>query len=195
VTDPAFADLIERVRGGDQDAAFELVRRYEPRIRRFVHGRMNDAQLRRVLDSQDIVQSALGEFFRRLNIGQFDLEKPEDLAKLLTVMARNKLRNKAKAEHREKRGGDSKGLYDNELLSALADSDSSPSHTAIQADLMDKVVDELSPAEREIFVKLRQGFKWEEIAATLGDGATSENLRQRWSRTLQRLRQKFDSND
>jgi hypothetical protein len=31
-----FLDLMERVRGGDGDAAAELVRRYEPAIRRVV---------------------------------------------------------------------------------------------------------------------------------------------------------------
>jgi RNA polymerase sigma-70 factor (ECF subfamily) len=42
---PAFPDLIRRVRDGDQDAAAELVKHYEPYIRRAVRFRLADARL------------------------------------------------------------------------------------------------------------------------------------------------------
>lgn len=61
--DQAFADLISRVRSGDQLAAAEIVRQYEPEIRREVRVRLHDPRLRRVLDSMDISQSVLGSFF------------------------------------------------------------------------------------------------------------------------------------
>lgn len=49
-----FEELIERVRAGDQDASAELVRRYEPAIRRAVWFRLVDARLGGLLDSMDI---------------------------------------------------------------------------------------------------------------------------------------------
>src|SRR5262245_914953 len=48
--DASFQDLIRRVRGGDDAAAAELVRRYEPAIRRVVRLRLTDARLRRAFD-------------------------------------------------------------------------------------------------------------------------------------------------
>ena len=48
--DESFRDLICRVRAGDEQAAYELVRRYEPAIRVAVRVRLSDPGLRRVLD-------------------------------------------------------------------------------------------------------------------------------------------------
>jgi hypothetical protein len=58
-SDSEYLDFIKRVRGGDERAAEELVRRYEPEIRLEVRTwlRMRDARLRRVFDSMDICQS------------------------------------------------------------------------------------------------------------------------------------------
>src|SRR5262245_7793683 len=48
--DKAFQDLISKVRAGDDDAAAELVRLYEPAIRREVRLRLRDPRLRRMFD-------------------------------------------------------------------------------------------------------------------------------------------------
>ena len=88
---PAFEELIRRVRAGDPGAAAELVRNYEPAIRRAVRFRLADARLGSLLESMDICQSVLASFFVRVATGQYELETPEQLLKLLTAMARNKL--------------------------------------------------------------------------------------------------------
>jgi RNA polymerase sigma-70 factor (ECF subfamily) len=52
MAEPAsFQDLIRRIRAGDPEAAAELVRRYEPTIRRAVRVRLVDARLGALLDS------------------------------------------------------------------------------------------------------------------------------------------------
>ena len=91
----SFRDLILQVRTGDQDAAAELVRLYESAIRRAVRFRLLDARLRSHFDSMDICQSVLASFFVRAAAGQYDIETPEQLVKLLTTMARNKLASQA----------------------------------------------------------------------------------------------------
>ena len=48
---PDFEELIRRVRAWDQEAAAELVRRYEPAIRRAARIRLVDSRLRRLFDS------------------------------------------------------------------------------------------------------------------------------------------------
>lgn len=72
-----FAEFLRRIRAGDEHAAAELVRRYEPAIRLEVRLRLGDPRLRRVLDSMDICQSVLASFFVRAAVGQYDLERPE----------------------------------------------------------------------------------------------------------------------
>ncbi|MBI3466204.1 MAG: hypothetical protein HY000_24585 [Planctomycetes bacterium] len=53
----SFREMIRRVRAGDEDAATELVRQYEPEIRREVRMRLTDPRLRRGIESVDICQS------------------------------------------------------------------------------------------------------------------------------------------
>jgi len=87
--DSSFADLIRRVRSGDERAAAELVRRYEPAIRRSARVRLNP-RLRRSFDSMDLCQAVLCSFFVRVAAGQYDIDAPEQLLKLLGAMVRNK---------------------------------------------------------------------------------------------------------
>ena len=56
---PAFEELIRRVRARDQEAAAELVRRYESAIRPAVRVRLANARPGNRLDSMDICQSVL----------------------------------------------------------------------------------------------------------------------------------------
>src|SRR5438876_11600918 len=98
-----FADFVRRVRAGDEQAAAELVRQYEPLIRREVRLHLEDRRLCRVLDSMDVCQSVLASFFVRTSAGQYDLERPEQLIKLLVKMARNKVVSAARREHPQRR--------------------------------------------------------------------------------------------
>src|SRR5260370_17789157 len=99
----SFMNFLDRVRAGDQRAAEELVRMYEPEIRREVRLRMRDPRLRRDFDSVDICQSVLGSFFVRASLGQYDLQQPEDLINLLVTITRNKLLGHVRKRQTQKR--------------------------------------------------------------------------------------------
>jgi hypothetical protein len=79
---PSFRDLILRVRAGDEAAAADLVRRYEPAIRRAVRLRLRDPCLGRLCDSMDVCQSVLASFFVRAALGQYDLNSTDQLLRL-----------------------------------------------------------------------------------------------------------------
>src|SRR4051812_18287469 len=100
---PTFNELIRRVRAADQDAATELVKRYEPAIRRAVRFRLADAHPGTMLDSMDICQSVLANFFIRAASGHYELKNPGQLLKLLAAMARNKLNSKARKQQAQRR--------------------------------------------------------------------------------------------
>src|SRR3954469_20024914 len=93
-----FQDLIRRVRAGDDAAATELVRIYEPAIRRAARVRLGDSRLRRLFDSMDICQSVLASFFVRAAMGQYELDQPDQLLKLLVSMSRKKLIDRAREQ-------------------------------------------------------------------------------------------------
>jgi hypothetical protein len=75
--DAAFADLLRRVRSGDQQAAATLARQFEPEIRREAGVRLRDPRLRREVDSMDVCQSVLASFLMRAAMGQDELHEPE----------------------------------------------------------------------------------------------------------------------
>jgi RNA polymerase sigma-70 factor (ECF subfamily) len=182
-----FADLIQRVRKGDGAAAAELVRRYEPAIRRAVRFRLTDPRLRRTLDSMDVCQSVMASFFVRAASGQYDLDTPEQLLRLLTTMARNKLLNSARHEHATRR--------DNRLVTDdIADHDvpaaaPSPVQQAEARELLAEVHKRLAPDEMELVRLRNEGHDWNAIAAKVGGNAAA--LRQKLHRALARLSEQF----
>src|SRR5262245_16706389 len=101
--DDTFADFLRRVRAGDEQAAADLVRRYESAVRIEVRMRLADSRLRRVLDTMDICQSVLASFFLRAAAGAYDLERPEQLVRLLVTIARNKVAHQARRQRAQRR--------------------------------------------------------------------------------------------
>ena len=96
MTDPnTFTDFVRRIRAGDEQAAVEMVRLYEPLIRREIRLQLEDQRLCRLFDSMDVCQSVLKSFFVRTAAGEYDLDTPEQLQRLLVTMARNKLASAA----------------------------------------------------------------------------------------------------
>ena len=71
----SFTELIERVRSGDEQAATQLVQEFEPVVRRELRFRLRDSSARRELDSMDISQSVLSNFFVRVATRQYDLKE------------------------------------------------------------------------------------------------------------------------
>jgi RNA polymerase sigma factor (sigma-70 family) len=179
----SFRSLLGRVRAGDEQAATELVRSYEPAIRRAARVRMADARLGRVLDSMDICQSVMASFFVRAAAGVYDLETPDQLLRLLATMARNKLANQAnrhRAARRDQRrdeGGD--------VALGVAAREEHPSVQVATRDLLGEVRRRLTPDEQQIFERREQGSDWAEIALSLK--STPEAIRKRHTRAINRV--------
>jgi RNA polymerase sigma-70 factor (ECF subfamily) len=179
-----FVDLIRRVRAGEAEAATELVRRYEPALRRFVRVHLRDPRLRRILDSTDICQSVLATFFVRANLGQYDLDTPENLLKLLATIARHKVTNQAnrqQADRRDYRREQVLGDMGGELQAAQSD----PAEQAEARELLAQVRERLSDEERQLAEMRGRGDSWAEIAAAVGGSA--EALRKKLARALDRV--------
>ena len=178
----AFRDLIGRVRSGDDRAAEELVRRYEPTIRMAIRVRLDQSHLRRLFDSMDICQSVMANFFVRAASGQFELDQPEQLVKLLVTMARNKLINHVQQQQAGRRDHRRQADLD---TAEVADSTPTPSQVASYRELLEAVRSHLSGEERRLAVLRGAGSSWPEIAAEVGENADA--LRFRLTRALDRV--------
>jgi RNA polymerase sigma factor (sigma-70 family) len=184
MTDPvAFTELVRRIRTGDPDAAAELVRRYEPAIRRVVRVRLG-GRMAALFDSMDVCQSVLGSFFLRVAAGQYKLDTPDDLLKLLATMARHKLAYQVRRQKAQKRdiGRDAPDAVPADQLAA---SDPSPSRRAVHRELLAELERRLTPEELELVNLRNQGHEWDEIAERLNGSA--EALRKKHTRALDRV--------
>lgn len=183
-----FADFIRRVRAGDGQAAEELVRKYEPLIRREVRLRLEDGRLGRVFDSMDVCQSVLRSFFVRTAAGEYDLQEPAHLVRLLATMARNKVASVAREQQRQKRDNRRVGGGD-EALGGVAGAEPTPSRVAVNKDLLAAVRARLTEEERQLSDLRAQGLSWEEIAAQVGGKAQARRVQ--FSRALSRVVQEL----
>ena len=178
-----FVAYVARLRAGDQKALEELINRYAPVIKLEARMRLRNPHLRAVLDSMDICQSVLKSFFLRAAAGQFSIDRPEDLRKLLVQMACNKSLEAARREYAQKRDARrSVGLGD-EAHQVPGGAD--PMEEVEWQELLLRGRQMLSPDERRLAEARANGQTWEEIAAELG--GTPDRLRMQFSRAQARV--------
>jgi RNA polymerase sigma-70 factor (ECF subfamily) len=180
----SFRDLIRRVRAGDEGAAGELVRRYEPAIRRAVRVRLDDARLRRLLDSTDVCQSVLASFFVRAALGQYELDRPAQLLRLLQTMAHNKVIDQAR-KHAAERHDHQHVALDESDEDGVRDGHSTPSEQVTHAELLGEFRRRLSDDERYLADQRAAGRGWDDLAAERGVGP--EALRKQLARAVDRI--------
>src|SRR5262249_32925394 len=152
------------IRAGDGQAAAELVRQYEPLLRRMVRLRLEDQRLQRVFDSMDVCQSVLASFFVRVGAGQYDLDQPDQLVKLLVRMVRNKLASAARYQHRQRRDQRRLSAGEAQELAQVAAASPSPSRLIAGRELLDRFRQCLTDEERKLADLRSQGMPWADVA-------------------------------
>jgi DNA-directed RNA polymerase specialized sigma24 family protein len=165
--DLPFAEFLRRVRAGDDRAAIELVRRYEPALRLEIRLRLRDPKLRRLLEPDDLCQSVLKSFFVRAASGQYDLDSPAKLLALLRAMARNKVAAQARKHQTMRRDLRRDVSAAGDALPVVA-TGPSPSRIAIGREILDAFRGRLTAEELRLAELRSQGFQWAEIARVVG---------------------------
>jgi RNA polymerase sigma factor (sigma-70 family) len=184
--DPDFVEFLRRIRAGDDAAATELVRRFEPLIRREVRMRIGDDRLNRAFDSADVSQSVLACFFSQAAMGEYELDQPEQLARLLLTMARNRLISRARIERRLVR--DVRRLTaDPSVLEQVTDGRPSPSQVVSRREELEILKASLTEEERQIFDLRVGGLSWKQVATRLGGSGPARRMQ--LSRGLERVEQ------
>ena len=162
-------DLLARIHAGDEEAARELLTRYESKVRMVVR-RQLPRLLRSRFDSLDFLQSVWGSFFYRIRTGSNDLDEERNLVAFLAWAARNKVIDEYRRAasqrqdiHRESRlrnVGDDGG----ELVAP----DETPSQV-VQAQETYGRLRALLPEDRRVIVEMKvAGFSCQEIGQRLG---------------------------
>jgi RNA polymerase sigma-70 factor (ECF subfamily) len=188
-----FAEFIRRIRAGDDEAARELVERYEPVIRRQIRVRLRDPRLSSRFDWTDVCQSVMASFFVRAAAGQFDLEQPDQLLRLLVVMARLKLAQQVRrhrAGRRDYRRSEDRGP---EYLEGRSGADPSPSRLVAGRELLEEFRRRMTDEERQLADLRAQGYQWAEIAGRLG-GTPGMRCKQ-LARALDRVEQQLEGSE
>jgi RNA polymerase sigma factor (sigma-70 family) len=185
-----FHDLIGRIRAGDEHAAADLVHAYEPEIRREVRFLLRDPFLRRAFDSMDICQSVMSSFFLRAALGEYDIDRPEDLIRLLISMTRNKVvdaTRRQRAQRRDHRRATSLEAVD------LAANTPSPSKVVEGRELLAAFRGRLSSEERQLADLRAQGCEWADIAREVG--GTPDARRKQLTRAIARVSRELRLDD
>jgi RNA polymerase sigma factor (sigma-70 family) len=185
-----FESFIQRVRAGDEQAARELVERYEPVIRRVVRMRLRDPRASSRFDWTDICQSVLASFFVRAASGQYDLDQPDQLLRLLVAMTRHKLSKQERRHRADKRDYRRAGTGDTPDLEGQAAATPSPSRLVAGRELLQAVLVRFSEEERMLVDLRAQGCEWAEISTRLGGTAASR--RKQLARAVDRVEQQLE---
>ncbi|MGL4461131.1 MAG: RNA polymerase sigma factor [Planctomycetia bacterium] len=176
--------MLDRVRGGDDDAARDLYQRYAHRLRLVVRDRCPPSLAPRV-DADDILQSVFRTFFRRAQQGQFAVHPGEDLWALLLTIALNKVRAQGRFHRAERRSITSTtGSQSLEAAPDAADRRGPSSDDQLLVDLqmlITEIVEGLPKAHQLIIQRRLEGFNVDEIVAETG----------RSKRTVERLLHDF----
>jgi len=165
MNDEPLDELIEKLNGGDISAAERAFLAYEPYLRMAIRRQLT-GPLRSKLDSMDIVQSVWADVLQGFRQSGWRFTDRSHLRAFLMKVARNRLIDRRRQHHRaieQERPLDQASADD--LLQA---NQPRPSEIAQEHELWMRMLEECSPAHREILILKRQGLLNSEIALRTG---------------------------
>jgi RNA polymerase sigma-70 factor (ECF subfamily) len=185
----SFAELMRRLRAGDDAVATEVFNRFACQILDLARKQLRES-MRRKIDPEDVLQSVMRSFFIRQREGQFDIQNWDNLWGILLVMTLRKCGQKVRyfqADRRDIRreihlGPDS---VHSDLL-GLEARDPTPSEAVILIELLGSLMQSLTPTDRHILTLHLQGYTAAEIAETVGRAMRTVR------RVLDRIRHKLE---
>ncbi len=166
LTNRASRELVEMWRSGSQDAARVLFARYEVRLISLVATRLN-RKYRDGIAPEEVVQSAIGSFFRISKAGtnpSIKLESTASAWNILATFVRRKLARALERESAVKRGGGRTRISLDDLETDLS---TDPSVTEAN-ELLDEIHSMLNSDHSRLLELLLENKTQREIAKQLG---------------------------
>jgi RNA polymerase sigma-70 factor (ECF subfamily) len=190
--DTSFADLMARLRAGDEEAATQIFERFTGRLIALARSRM-DQRMRQKEDPEDVLQSVYQSFFVRQARGEFELRDWDSLWALLATITLHKCGHRIdyfQAERRDMRREISPPTRDDPTASweGIA-RDPTPQEAAVLAELLEQTMRGLDGYQRQILELSLQGHSVAEISARVGyTRRTVQRILQRVRSDLERQR-------
>jgi RNA polymerase sigma factor (sigma-70 family) len=164
-----FADLMERIHDGSQDAAWQLLEKYGPHVKRCVRRSLSQ-EMRSKFDSLDFAQVVWASFFREPDRFR-QLDSPAVLLTYLTTMARNKVVAEVRRHMMSEKNDINREFGFGEMGADFElhcpNPDPSPSSIAIARERWHKLVDKQPEPIRRILELRFMGATFPEIGAQL----------------------------
>jgi RNA polymerase sigma factor (sigma-70 family) len=176
-------ELLRRIRDGDQDAAAEFYRTYEPHVRRVIRARMRVQNLRRASDSSDLCQVVLASFLVGSAVGRYNVADSGGMKKLLARIAANRVIDLARRPEFRQLIVPVGGAGADEV--EVIDRGPNPASQIALHELLDRANRLLTDDERPIAELRRDGLTWEDIGRRLGKSA--EAARKTLDRAAKRI--------
>jgi RNA polymerase sigma factor (sigma-70 family) len=176
--------LLDRIRGGDREAAAEFVRLNEALLRRRYRHKLGSA-LRRLVDSEDLVSTVSRRLDAYVLSGRVRAVTLQQLWALIQRIIENTLADKARLLARLRRAE----AEDAQLAAAIAARVEPRADLHAGLEQLLELVD--NPLDREVVHLWLSGLQLKLIAEQLG--MTEENARKRWQRIKTRLRERLSA--
>lgn len=172
IRDAGVAEVLVRIQAGDDDAARELLARYEAEVRLVVR-RQLPRLLRSRFDSLDFLQSVWGSFFHRVRHGP-DLGEFDDARHLVAFLAKT-AKNKVIDEYRKAASRKADMHREEPLWPAdgdgprdLAAIDDTASQVAEAREAFGRLCELLPEERRELLALKAEGLSSRDIGERLG---------------------------
>ncbi|MHC4976827.1 MAG: RNA polymerase sigma factor [Planctomycetota bacterium] len=179
--------LSGRMRAGDREAAAEFIVRYGPRLQRRIRSKLSPA-VRRLFDSQDLLSTLSRRLDAYVAKGQFRAADERETWALVTTIAENAAREKARlvARLRKVEGPDSQ--FAQHLLSRASGSVAEPEDDHLDPEvLIDALESEL---DKDLLRFWLRGYTQKQIAEMIE--ISYDATRKRWERIKKRLIEHFN---
>jgi RNA polymerase sigma factor (sigma-70 family) len=162
MTDLPSAELLDRCRRRDAEAAEILFHRYVERLTQLARSRLSHRLQARV-DAEDVVLSAYRSFFVLAREGAVTVEQSGDLWRLLVRITLRKVYRNARRHRADCRSIDREQPWPDEDAAALA-REPTPAEAAALVDELHGVLAPLGPVQRRIVELRLQGHEVDEVA-------------------------------
>ena len=190
----SFAELMDRLRSGEDEAAREIFARFAARLVGLARRNLG-GKLAAKVDPEDVVQSAYKSFFVRQREGDLEVVNWDGLWGVLTMITVRKCADRAAYYQAGKRdvSRELAGTTDSGpgMAAEIAlDRDPLPEEAAVLAETVETLFRAVEdPDERAILELSLQGFTAAEISEKLGRAERSvRRLRERLRKRLERMR-------
>jgi RNA polymerase sigma-70 factor (ECF subfamily) len=186
----SFADLMARLRAGDDDAAARVFRRFTHRLMALARARLG-GRLRQKVDPEDVLQSVYKSFFLRHAEGQLEVAGWDSLWSLLALITARKCGRWAehfRAGRRDLRAEVAVvGRADESGVIEAFSADPSPAEAAMLSEVMEQLLRDLDERDRTILTLALQGSSAPEISEQLDRPARTVY------RVLERIRRRLEA--